>query len=72
LALQLAFVGWIVYALVNSSSQARKACGTDLLAQTCRDAYKVGSGLGVVVIVALWVAVDVIVGMTYLVWKQKV
>jgi hypothetical protein len=74
LALQLSFVGWIVSVLVNtSSSHAKKACSytSAVLAQACKDVYNAGRSADIVVIVAIWVAVDVILGMSYLVWKQK-
>ena len=75
LALQLSFVGWIIDILVNtSSSHAEEACRSSsaVLAQACQDVYRAGRDLDIIVIVAIWVAVDVILGLTYLVWKQKV
>jgi hypothetical protein len=73
LAIQGGFVAWIITGLIDpSSSHAQKACGTDLFAQACKDGYSVGRGVAVAIIVAIWVAVDVILGMTYLVWRQKV
>ena len=71
LAIQLGFVGWIVDGLVSTSSDLHK-CGTDVFSQVCKDAVNTGRGAGVAIIVAIWVALDMILGMTWLVWRQEV
>lgn len=63
LAVQVAFLVWVV---AGASTGHPANCGT-LDQQTCSQAYDAGKGIGVAVLIALWVAVDVILGITYLI-----
>jgi uncharacterized membrane protein len=66
LAIQAIFLIWIITGV--SSSGGTKDCGT-LTAQQCADAAHVGTGIGVALIIGLWVAVDIILGITYLILR---
>ncbi|WP_218914777.1 hypothetical protein [Acidimicrobium ferrooxidans] len=52
---------------IHSGSHATH-CGT-LTTQTCQAAADVGTTIGAGIVIALWVAVDVILGVTFLVLR---
>jgi hypothetical protein len=66
LAAQLLFLIWIIAGLVSTGHPAH--CQS-LDQQTCQSAYNAGRGIGVGIIIFLWVAFDIIVGGTYAIWK---
>lgn len=66
LAVQVLFVIWIIAG--SSSHVDTSNCGS-LAVQTCKDAQNVGKGIGAVLVVVLWVIVDFLLGMTYIVYK---
>lgn len=66
LAVQALFIVWIIAGA--SAASKPKDCGS-LTAQTCQDAANIGTGLGVILIIGLWVAADVILGIGYLIYK---
>jgi len=68
LAIQLLFVIWIVSAIVGNSGDPVGDCGS-LSQQACNDAESVGTGIGVALVVILWLVVDFILAITYLVFK---
>lgn len=61
---QTLFILWIV---VGASSQPEECYG--LTAKDCQEAYDTGKAIGVGLIVGLWAAVDVILGITYAVYR---
>jgi hypothetical protein len=67
LALQVLFLIWII-AGANSGNGAPTDCGT-LDAVTCNDAQTAGTAIGVGLLIALWVAVDFIAGITYGIYR---
>ncbi|MEU3052296.1 hypothetical protein [Streptomyces griseus] len=69
LAVQVLFVIWMITG-VNSASGAEDCGGlTGDALQLCRDGNDVGTAIGVGLIIALWAAVDVILGITYGVYR---
>jgi hypothetical protein len=71
LAIQVLFIVWIIGGLAStSSSHQNKACNADQYVDACKAGYSVGRGLGIAMVIGLWVAVDVIVGVTYAVWRH--
>jgi hypothetical protein len=64
---QLAFIAWIISG-VSSASHAAAGCQY-LTAAQCANAAGAATAIGVGLIVALWAAVDVILGIGYGVWK---
>jgi hypothetical protein len=70
LAIQILFLIWVVSGAAGSSGApegCRGLTGDDL--KLCEDANDVGTAIGMGVIISLWVAVDVILGFTYLVYR---
>jgi len=67
LAVQALFIIWIITG-VNASSNDTASCGS-LSAKACQDAHTAGAGIGVFLIIFLWVLVDIILGIGYGVYK---
>jgi len=67
LAVQALFIIWIITG-VNASSSNTSSCGS-LSAKACQDAQNAGTGIGVFLIIVLWVLVDIILGIGYGVYK---
>lgn len=68
LIMNIVFLIWII-AGANSST-SKKDCGT-LSAQACHDATNVGKGIGIALVIGLWVAFDVIFGIIWLITNRK-
>jgi hypothetical protein len=68
LAIQVVFVYWV---FVGSRSGDDKACAdlTGDALKLCQDAGDVGTFIGVGMIVGVWVAVDLILGISYAVYR---
>ncbi|MGY1746757.1 hypothetical protein [Blastococcus sp. SYSU D00695] len=69
LAIQALFLIWIIGGVGNVSDNCDGEVGTAL--DACQAGTAVGAGIGVAMIVFLWVAVDVILGITYLIVRKK-
>ena len=71
LAVQILFLVWVIWG-ASTASGTPEACrgrtGDDL--RLCNDASDVGTTIGVGLVIALWAAVDVILGFTYLVYRH--
>lgn len=67
LALQVLFIVWIITGSAGSSGTPAD-CGT-LDSKTCNDAEQVGTAIGVGIIIALWAATDIILGICYAVYR---
>ncbi len=67
LAIQAIFIIWIITG-INASSNDTSTCGS-LSAKACQDAHNAGAGIGVFLIIVLWVLVDIILGIGYGVYK---
>ena len=67
LGINVLFLIWLI-AGINSVSSS--SCD-DLDQQTCDAAKTVGGGIGALLIIFLWVAVDVILGIIWLVTRKK-
>ena len=67
LAIQVLFLVWIIGGLSATGPE----CGPSLSAEACQAAQGIGTGIGVALIVALWIAVDFILGITYLIFRKK-
>jgi len=67
LAIQVLFLIWII---AGSNSGGSADCGS-LDAQTCSDAAAVGTGIGIMLILVLWVIVDIILALTYLIFRKR-
>ena len=73
LAINLIFLIWIITGSASSGSTTAKSCAgeTGQALQTCQDAGHIGTAIGVGLIIALWVAADVILGILWLVTRRK-
>lgn len=67
LAIQALFLIWIITGL-NSSEPG---CGPNLSAEACQAAQGIGAGIAIALIVGLWIAVDLILGITYLIFRKR-
>jgi hypothetical protein len=66
LAVQVIFVIWIISGLASASG-APDDCGT-LSPEACNDAESIGTGIGVALVIGLWLAVDFILGVSYAIY----
>lgn len=69
LAINLLFLVWVI-AGASQASGMPESCGT-LSAEACNAAANAGTAIGVALIIALWAAVDVILGVLWLVTRPK-
>jgi hypothetical protein len=69
LAIQVIFLIWIIAGASSASDNCNGKTGDALNA--CQAGTAVGAGIGVIVIVFLWVAVDLILGITYFIVRKK-
>lgn len=67
LAVQVLFIVWIITG-VSSSGGTPDDCGT-LSQQTCNDAESVGTGIGVAIVIVLWMVVDFFMAVIYGVYR---
>lgn len=67
LAVQVIFLIWVITG-ANSNKNSKDCAGLSGEAlKTCQDAGTAGTAIGVGLIIGLWVAVDVILGITYVI-----
>jgi len=69
LAIQVAFLVWIITGIAGNSDNCAGKAGDALKA--CQAGTTVGTGIGVALIIGLWVAVDIILGITYLIIRKR-
>lgn len=69
LAVQALFVVWIISGVNSAADNCDGEVGE--LLEACQAGTAVGASIGVGMIVALWVAVDVILGITYLIFRKR-
>ncbi|MFJ9124827.1 MULTISPECIES: hypothetical protein [unclassified Streptomyces] len=65
LAVQALFLVWMI---AGANSGGSGDCGT-LDAQTCKDAGDVGTAIGLGLVLALWAVVDIILGISYGIYR---
>src|SRR5690349_4566071 len=65
LVVQLLFVIWILTGIVTVSEGPGDCSGLD--DRTCMDAYTTGAAIGFGFVLAIWAAVDLVLGLTYLI-----
>lgn len=68
LAINLLFVWWVIAGIASASHAAD--CGT-LSQSTCDGAAAVGTAIGIGIIIFLWAAIDVILGVSWAVTRPK-
>ena len=69
LAIQALFLIWIIAGTSGAADNCDGQVGDALAA--CQAGTAVGAGIGVIMIVFLWVAVDVILGIGYLIFRKR-
>lgn len=67
LAVQLLFLIWLITGIASGAGTPED-CDT-LDQQTCNEAENVGTAIGVGLILILWAVVDIILGITYAVYR---
>ncbi|MFE6223057.1 hypothetical protein [Streptomyces sp. NPDC057854] len=67
LAIQALFLLLVILG-ASSGAGAPEDCGT-LARETCNDAESAGTAIGVGILIALWAAVDLILGVTYAIYR---
>lgn len=65
-AVQLIFVLWIILGAHSGSSTH---CDPTLTARTCSQVHQAGTAIGVGIIIFLWAAVDIILGVGYGIYR---
>lgn len=69
LAVQLLFLVWLITGVSGAAGNCDGEVGQAL--EACQAGTAVGAGLGVAVILFVWVAVDVILGLTYMIFRRR-
>jgi hypothetical protein len=69
LAIQAIFLIWIITGGSSAADNCDGKVGDAL--EACQAGTAVGAGIGIMLIIVLWVAVDVILGITYLIVRKK-
>lgn len=69
LAIQALFIVWIVSATAGASDNCAGEVGSAL--EACQAGTAVGAGIGIFLILFLWMIVDVILGVTYLITRRR-
>ncbi|MCP3423816.1 hypothetical protein [Nocardioides pinisoli] len=67
LAVQVLFIIWIIAGIGSAGGDATD-CGS-LSQETCNDARDVGTGIGVALVVGLWMVVDFLLGVGYAIYR---
>ncbi|MFJ9598640.1 hypothetical protein [Streptomyces althioticus] len=70
LAIQVVFLVWVILGITQGSGtpeQCRGRTGDDL--DLCNSASDAGTAIGVGLVIAVWAAVDVILGITYAIYR---
>jgi hypothetical protein len=69
LAIQALFIIWIISGVAGASDNCNGKVGDSL--DACQAGTAVGGTIGVALIIGLWVAVDIILGVGYLIFRKK-
>jgi hypothetical protein len=69
LAIQVLFLIWIISGVNSASDNCDGEVGAAL--DACQAGTAVGAGIGVGIVIFLWAAVDIILGITYLIFRKK-
>ncbi|WP_327402407.1 hypothetical protein OG194_21250 [Streptomyces sp. NBC_01288] len=70
LSVQILFLIWVITGAASGSGTPDSCQGmTGDALKTCNDAGNVGTAIGVGLIIGLWAAADVILGITYMVYR---
>ncbi len=67
LAVQVLFIAWIVIGLTSAGGTPSDCEG--LSQQACNDAESIGAGIGVALIVGVWLVVDFLLAVIYGVYR---
>jgi hypothetical protein len=68
-AINVLFVVWVVTGLLNAGGQCAGLTGDEL--ESCEMGRDIGTGIGVVLVVFFWAAVDLILGVLFLVTRRQ-
>ncbi len=68
LALNALFLVWLIFGI---SGVANGTCDAAMSQEACNAAKAIGGGIGALLIIFIWVAADVILGIIWLVTRKK-
>lgn len=69
LAVQIGFLVWIIAGVNDASDNCVGEVGASL--EACQAGTTVGAGIGVALVIGLWLAVDFILAITWLIFRRK-
>lgn len=69
LGIQVLFLIWVISGIAGAGGTPTD-CGS-LDDQTCNDAESIGTGIGVAIVIFFWAIVDIILALTYLIFRKK-
>jgi len=70
LAVQVIFLVWVIVGASTGSGTPKECRGlTGQELQNCKDASHAGTTIGVGLVIGLWAAVDIILGITYFIFR---
>ena len=67
-AINLLFLVWMIFGIAGV---ANSSCQAGMTQQNCDAAKAIGGGVGAILIIFLWVAADIILGIIWLVTRKK-
>lgn len=70
LAVQLLFLAWIIFGVGGAAAENCDG-ETGAALEACQAGTAVGASIGAGLIIGLWVAVDIILGLTYLIFRKR-
>ncbi len=71
LAVQVVFLIWIITGISGAANSIPASCVNQADVDLCTSASQAGAGIGFFLIVGLWVAVDFILGVGYLIFRRR-
>lgn len=69
LAIQVLFLAWVIAGAAGGHSTAAGCHDPYLTHQECASAAEAGTAIGAGIVIAFWVAADVILGASYGIWR---
>lgn len=70
--INLIFLIWLITGLVGAAQQTATQCANQQdMARLCHDASNAGTAIGAALIIGLWVALDIILGILWLVTRKR-
>ena len=68
--MQLLFLAWLIFGVGGAAAENCAGETGDML-EACEAGTAIGAGIGAGIIIALWVGADIILGITYLIFRKR-